>query len=79
MDISGNAISGVNNCGAGSKLDNAKKVYMDWSANSFTSLPAGAFNFAANVTTLKLNNQKTPFTSIAPGAMPSEQLILHNV
>ena len=72
LDISGNTISGVNNCGAGSKLDNAKSVSMDWSANSFTSLPAGAFNFAANVSTLKLNNQKTPFTSIAPGAMPSE-------
>ena len=77
LDVSDNTISGASNCGAGSKLDSAKSVYMDWSKNSFTSLSAGAFNFAANVTTFKLNNQKTAFTSIAPGALPSE-LILHN-
>ena len=77
LDVSDNTISGASNCGAGSKLDSAKSVYMDWSKNSFTSLSAGAFNFAANVTTLTLSNQKTAFTSIAPGALPSE-LILHN-
>ena len=73
-DMYSNEISGVTNCGAGSLLDNVKQVRMDWSLNSFTSLPAGSFNFAGNVYRFYLNDQKTAFTSIAPGALPGIHL-----
>ena len=73
FDASKNQISEAK-CGAGTPLDDAQLVVMDWSSNSFTSLPAGSFNFAGAVAYLGLNDQKTAFTSISPEALPSELL-----
>ena len=70
MSFHHNQISGVNNCGAGSLLDTVKSIGMNWYYNSFTSLPTGSFNFAAKLRILNLVYQNTPFTSIAPGALP---------
>ena len=66
-------ISGVK-CGAGTPLDTAKKVNMDWGGNALTSLPAGSFNFAGKVELLRLSDQDkgTYITSIEPGSLPRE-------
>ena len=78
LSISNNRISEAK-CGPGTPLDTAKSVQMDLSFNSFTSLPTGSFTFAGNVTLLSLVNQKTAFTSVAPGSLPREfvSLTLH--
>ena len=76
LDVNSNQISGAK-CGANTPLDSAQVVIMDWSYNSFTSLLAGSFNFAGNSYRLFLNDQNTAFTSIAPGALPSEFIFIN--
>ena len=78
LSISNNRISEAK-CGPGTPLDTVKRVQMDWSFNSFTSLPTGSFTLAGKVTLLSLDNQKTTFTSIEPGSLPREfvSLTLH--
>ena len=78
LEVYGNPIDQVTNCGAGSLLDYAKRVYMDWSGNALTSLPAGSFNFAGKVKLLDLFSQEsgTLITSIDPGSLPREILSL---
>ena len=73
LSIHNNQISGAK-CGAGTLLDSANKVEMDWYQNSFTSLPAGALNFTGTLRQLDFYSQNTAFTYIAPGALPSESI-----
>jgi len=75
LSVRTNPISGAK-CGAGTLLDTAELVYMDWSGNAFTSLPAGSFNFAGKVDILNLKGQAlgTFITSIEPGSLPRKIL-----